>query len=112
MKDKAPMTANKRGEIKDQHGIHFEDHEIKRALLEKVLTKQTRTLHLTDKAEHDKGHTVLCLPVAHCKLNPIGLAWVSVKGYVARHNKNYNVNRNLTVDTRNAYIHKHVEKIL
>lgn len=29
------------------------------------------------------------LPVAHCELNPIELAWASVKGYIARHNTQY-----------------------
>ena len=31
-------------------------------------------------------NTVLRLPVAHCELNPIELAWASVKGYAAKHN--------------------------
>jgi len=34
---------------------------------------------------------VLRLPVAHCELNPIELAWASVKDYVAKHNKDYNL---------------------
>ena len=28
------------------------------------------------------GHEVVRLPVAHCKLNPIEMAWSQVKGYV------------------------------
>ena len=41
-------------------------------------TKQTRTiLYLTDEAGRGKGHTVLCLPVAHCEFNPIEVAWAS-----------------------------------
>ena len=94
LKDKPPTTANKRDDIKDwlrQHGIHFEDHEIKRTLLEKVRQNRPEPLYLTDEAARDKGHTVLHLPVAHCELNPIELAWASVKGYVARHNKKYNM---------------------
>ena len=34
---------------------------------------------------------MLCLPIAHCELNPIELAWASVKGYVAKHNKDFNL---------------------
>ena len=34
---------------------------------------------------------MLRLPVAHCELNPIELAWASVKGYVAKHNRDYNL---------------------
>ena len=37
------------------------------------------------------GHTVLRLPVAHCELNPIELAWTSIKGYIAKHNKIHNL---------------------
>ena len=32
---------------------------------------------------------MLRLPVAHCELNPIELAWASVKGYVAKRNKDF-----------------------
>ena len=32
---------------------------------------------------------MLHLPVAHCELNPIELAWAWVKGDVAKHNKNF-----------------------
>ena len=83
LKDKPPTTANKRDEIKDWlrlHGIHFEDHEIKRTLLEKVRQNRPEPLYLTDEAARDKGHTVLRLPVAHCELNPIELAWASSQG--------------------------------
>ena len=46
-------------------------------------------LYLTDEAIHNMEHTVLRLPVAHCELNPIELAWASVKGYVAEQNRDY-----------------------
>ena len=32
---------------------------------------------------------MLRLPIAHCELNTIELAWASVKGYVAKHNKDF-----------------------
>ena len=35
------------------------------------------------------GHEVVRLPVAHCELNPIEMAWSQVKGYVKEHNKTY-----------------------
>ena len=34
---------------------------------------------------------MLHLSVAHCKLNPIELAWASVKGYMAKHNVMFNL---------------------
>ena len=35
------------------------------------------------------GHEVVRLPVAHCELNPIEMAWSQVKGHVKRNNKRY-----------------------
>ena len=40
------------------------------------------------------GHEVVRLPVAHCELNPIEMAWSQVKGYVKDNNKKYGVNNN------------------
>ena len=34
---------------------------------------------------------MLRLPIPHCELNTIELAWASVKGYVAKHNMNFNL---------------------
>ena len=58
LKDKPPMTAKKRDEIKDwlrQHGIHFENHKIKWTLLERVRQSRPEQLYLTDEAARDKG---------------------------------------------------------
>ena len=35
------------------------------------------------------GHEVVRLPVAHCELNPIEMAWSQVKGHVKDNNKKY-----------------------
>ena len=35
------------------------------------------------------GHEVVRLPVAHCEMNPIEMAWNQVKGYARKHNKKY-----------------------
>ena len=35
------------------------------------------------------GHEVVRLPVAHCELNPIEMAWAQVKGYVRDHNRQF-----------------------
>ena len=37
------------------------------------------------------GHEVVRLPVAHCELNPIEMAWSQVKGHVKDNNKKYTV---------------------
>ena len=91
-KDKPPTSTDKKDDIKtwlDQHHISYSDTDIKKTLLEKVKQHRPTPIYLTDKAAHEHGHTVLCLPVAHCELNPIELAWASVKAYIARHNTRY-----------------------
>ena len=54
-------------------------------------TPTTSPPHYTDEAIHEHGHLVLILPVAHCELNPIELAWATVKCYVAKQNVRYNL---------------------
>ena len=56
-------------------------------LLDKV-QHRLKPIYLTNEAAKQHGHTVLHLPVAHCELNLIELAWASVKGYMAKHNVN------------------------
>ena len=93
-RDKPPTTQNKKDEIKewlDKHNITYDSTDIKKTLLEKVKQYRTSPIYLTDEAAHEHGHTVLRLPVGHCELNPIELAWASVKGYVAKHNRDYNL---------------------
>ena len=104
-KDKPPTTANKKDDIKrwlDEHNIQYNGNDIKKTLLDKVKHHRPKPLYLTDDAatQHGYGHTVLRLPVAHCELNPIELAWASVKSYVAKHNKNFNITeiQRLTTD--------------
>ncbi len=83
-KDKAPTTNNRKDEIKewlDKHNISYNQTDLKATLLELVKQHRPRPLYLTDEAIHEHGHRVLRLPVAHCELNPIELAWASVKGY-------------------------------
>ena len=75
----------------DEHNIPYNITDIKKTLLKLVQQYRPKPLYLTEEAIHEHGHTVLRLPVAHCELNPIELAWASVKGYVAKHNKDYNL---------------------
>ena len=37
------------------------------------------------------GQEVLRLPVAHCTLNPIELAWAQVKGHIKAHTREFNL---------------------
>ena len=88
-KDKPPTTASRKNEIKkwlDNHNISYDEKTSRRRYW-----NQPKPLYLTDEAAEHRGHTVLRLPVAHCELNLIDLAWVSVKGYVAKQNKDFNL---------------------
>lgn len=85
-----PSTSDRKNDIQkwlDEHNITYNQTDIKTPLLKRVKQHRSEPLDLIDEA----GHRVLRLPVAHCELNPIELAWASVKGYVAKHNKNYNL---------------------
>ena len=116
-KDKPPTSTDKKDAIKtwlDQHHISYSITDIKKTLLEKVKQHRPTPIYLTDKAAHEHGHTVLRLPVAHCELNPIELAWASVKAYIARHNTRYTLQevqlKHTTADMwRNFY--RHVVKV-
>ena len=91
-RDKLPTSNDRKDNIKtwlDQHNITHSDTDTKKTLSQKVKQQRSTPLYLTDEAAHEHGHAVLCLPVAHCELNPIELAWASVKGYVAKHNTGY-----------------------
>ena len=41
--------------------------------------------------EFFSGHEVVRLPVAHCTLNPIELAWAQVKGHIKSNTKEFNL---------------------
>ena len=47
------------------------------------LTRQ----YIIDKMARAAGHEVVRLPVAHCTLNPIELAWSQVKGHIKANNR-------------------------
>jgi hypothetical protein len=46
-------------------------------------------LYRTDEIAQQFGHEVVRLPIAHCELNPIELAWSVVKNYCRKHNKTF-----------------------
>ena len=88
-KDKPPTSNDRKDDIRKWYNIQYSQTDIKKTLLQLVKQHTPAPLYLTDEAIHNMGHTVLRLPVAHCELNPIELAWASVKGYVAKYNRDY-----------------------
>ncbi|XP_022163493.1 uncharacterized protein LOC111028993 [Myzus persicae] len=51
--------------------------------------KSEHEKYVIDEYAKENGKTVLRLPPYHCELNPIELAWSSVKHYVRTHNNTY-----------------------
>ena len=52
----------------DEHNIQYDDQDIKKTLLDMVRQHRSEKLYLSDNTahQHGHGHTLLCLPVAHC----------------------------------------------
>ena len=42
-----------------------------------------------DDMAKQTGHEVVRLPVAHCELNPIEMAWSQMKHFIQSHNENF-----------------------
>ena len=102
-KDKPPTSNDRKATIQkwlDEHNITYSPLDLKKTLLDLVERHRPKPLYLTDNAIYRKGHTVLRLPVAHCKLNPIEPARAAVKGYVAKRNKTFTMTetKQLTLD--------------
>ena len=80
---KKSWTKSKMYEWLVYYGVTFEPNGTKSQLFSIIqdavkrmgLTKQ----YIIDKMALDAGHEVVRLPVAHCTLNPIELAWAQVK---------------------------------
>ena len=43
--------------------------------------------YVVDEMAQTAGHEVVRLPVAHCTLNPIEMAWAQVKGHIKANNR-------------------------
>jgi hypothetical protein len=73
----------------DSHNISYDEEDIKKTV--KGVPTLTEA-YLTVEADEYHGQIFRCLPVAHCELNPIELAWASLKGYVAKQKyENFNL---------------------
>ena len=80
------------------HNIPFAATDLKADLMAKISASHIKTVYLTDihvEAEA-QGHEVVRLPVGHCELNPIELAWANVKEYIRKHNKQFTCTKSET----------------
>ena len=79
--EKIPTKSSRKSEMQTwpkNHGIPYSDTDLKMA---KITAVQPSAVYLTDECVR--------LPVAHCELSPIELAWANVKEYVRKHNQQF-----------------------
>lgn len=92
-KDRIPVMSWKKQDIinwLESKGENISYPTTKGALLSQVKTIHTEhDKYVIDDYAKDNNKTVLRLPPYHCELNPIELAWSSVKSYVRTHNSTF-----------------------
>ncbi|KAE9523362.1 hypothetical protein AGLY_016310 [Aphis glycines] len=92
-KDPTPVRSWKKQEIinwLESKGEVVIQPIVKAVLLERVKKiKSEHEKYVIDEYAKENNKTVLRLPPYHCELNPIELAWSSVKHYVRTHNNTY-----------------------
>lgn len=92
--DKVPTSNTRKADIiqwLESKGEVVDRHMVIPQLL--LIVKRLKTLHkptyVIDELVKASNHTVLRLPPYHCELNPIELAWSSVKNHVRMNNTTY-----------------------
>ncbi|KAL4105003.1 hypothetical protein QTP88_020278 [Uroleucon formosanum] len=92
-KDRIPVMSWKKRDIinwLESKGENISYPTTKGALLAQVKTIHTEhDKYVIDDYAKENNKTVLRLPPYHCELNPIELAWSSVKSYVRTHNSTF-----------------------
>ena len=90
--EKIPTKSSRKSEMQTwlkNHGIPYNHTDLKMDLMAKIIAAQPSAVYLTDIEAEAHGHECVRLPVAHCELNPIELAWANVKEYVRKHNQQF-----------------------
>jgi transposase len=73
----------------DQHGITYDAKFKKAELLEIAFANVPSKRYKTNAAANIFNVELLRLPIKHCILNPIELAWAQLKAYVRSNNTNF-----------------------
>jgi len=92
-KDKAPTSNTRKADIikwlEDKGEVVDRTMVIPQLLHIVKRLKPAHNRYVIDELAKNSGYTVLRLPQYHCELNPIELAWSSVKNHVRMNNTTY-----------------------
>ena len=89
---KPPKRSWRRVQIEkwlDQHEVKFHDSMKKSQLLELAFRNLPPKKFKTNEAAAEFNVEILRLPIKHCTLNPIELAWAGLKHHVRKHNTSF-----------------------
>uniref|UniRef100_A0A2S2R642 Tc1-like transposase DDE domain-containing protein n=1 Tax=Sipha flava TaxID=143950 RepID=A0A2S2R642_9HEMI len=95
-KHKIPVMSWKKQAIIDW--LESKGEVVKHPIVKNDLMKKVRKIsnqydqYVIDEYAKENNNLVLRLPPYHCELNPIELAWSSVKSYVRTHNNTFKLN--------------------
>ncbi|CAF4100217.1 unnamed protein product [Rotaria sp. Silwood1] len=76
----------------DEHNIKYDVKLKKSELLEIAFANIPPKRYKTNAAANAFNVELIRLPIKHCTLNPIELAWAQLKAYVRTHNTNFRLN--------------------
>ena len=71
--------------------IPFYSHALKSELFAIIQSTYVTRRYVVDEKAKAEGHEVVRLPVEHCTLNPIELAWAQVKGHIKSNAHQFNL---------------------
>ena len=75
------------------HNISYPEKALKSDTWSIIHRIDASPKYVIDEMAHASGHEVVRLPVVHCTLNPIELAWAQVKGHIKENNTRFNLVR-------------------
>lgn len=97
--DPAPTSNDKKAKMQswlEDRGIPYEKEMCKPQLYDLIKkNKDERKKYIVDEMLKKHNHEVLRLPPYHPDLNPVEMAWDTIKGYVASKNVDGNVTRTM-----------------
>ena len=71
----------------DGKGIVYPPKALKSEIFDIIQRLNPTPWCVVDEMAFAAGHEVVRLPVAHCTLNPIEMAWAQVKGHIKANNR-------------------------